>query len=124
MAEVTPSAPYSRLAVPPYIAYCITGVFVAILAAFTVLAINDADTTELRAWLNTLLNFGGIVLGGGGVAYAASADRKAGKAAEQTNGGLDLRIEAAAERAATRAIQKTTPLDSASVADTNRKDTP
>lgn len=87
-----PRPPYAKPAVPPYVVVCLTLVVLAVIASFVVLAVTESDATEFRGWLNTVLNLGGIVLGGGAVAFSASADRKAGKAAEQTNGGLEARL--------------------------------
>jgi hypothetical protein len=71
---------------------CLTVAFVTVVAAFVYLSAQGADTAEFRSFLNTTLNFAGLLLSGGAVAFA-------GKAAQQTNGGLDARIEAGVQRA-------------------------
>lgn len=73
----------------PAIAWaCITVAFVAVVVAFVALSISGSDPAEFRSFLNTVLNFAGLLLSGGAVAFA-------GKAAQQTNGSLDARIQLA-----------------------------
>lgn len=98
VADTTPQTPAARkVNVPPYVMYCLTLIVVTIIAAFVVLSATGADTTELRAWLNTLFNSAGLLVGAGGLTFAASADRKAGRAVEQTNGGLVEAVRAVME---------------------------
>jgi hypothetical protein len=78
--------------VPTPVWICLTVAFVSVIGAFAYLTASGSNTTDFRSFLNTVLNFAGLLLSGGAVAYA-------GKAAQQTNGGLDARIKDAAKAA-------------------------
>jgi hypothetical protein len=71
------------------------------LAALVVLSVSDADTTEYWRFLNFAWNGFQILAVSGGVVYAGAAARNSEKAAEQTNGTLDGRIQAAVTSALT-----------------------
>lgn len=60
--------------------------FVAVLAAFVVLAALGSDTTDLRTFLNTVLNIAAALFSGGALVVAGAAAKSAGKTEEQTNG--------------------------------------
>lgn len=94
---VPSAAIYRGLAgVPPaVVAICLTVIVVIVIICGAFLAVTTHDPTSFRALLNTLLNAGSLLLGGGGMLYSASAANKAGKAVEQTNGNLDFRIKQA-----------------------------
>lgn len=84
----------------------VTTVIVVVIACLTLLAYAGKDASQLRSFINTVLNIGSVVLSGGGLIYAGSANAKASQAADksaqaadQTNGGLDARIHAAVTRA-------------------------
>lgn len=83
---------------------CITVAFVAVVAAFVILSVNGSDPAEFSRWLNSVANIGGLLLGGGAVAFSA-------KAAQQTNGGLDERIKAGAKTAAKEALAEQRAVD-------------
>lgn len=88
---------------------CLTIAFVTVVTALVVLSITGSDPTEFRSFLNTALNFAGLVLSGGAVAFA-------GKAAHQTNGGLDARIRDGAKQAAVEALNEQRTADGGVVA--------
>lgn len=80
----------------PTAAWITIGVaFVSTVAAFVVLSVTDSDAAEFRGFLNVVANIGGLLLGGGAVAYSGAAARNSQVTAEQTNGQLDERIAAA-----------------------------
>lgn len=83
---------------------CITVAFVTTVVAFVVLSVNGADPAEFSRWLNSVANLGGLLLGGGAVAFSA-------KAAQQTNGGLDARIKDGAKIAAKEALAEQRIMD-------------
>lgn len=64
-------------------------VVVSIIGALTALGV---DTTDFRGVLNSILNFGGLVLGTVSAIYAGTAAKKSTEAAQQTNGGLESRV--------------------------------
>lgn len=74
---------------------CLTVAFLAVVTAFVVLAVTGADAAEFRGFLNIVANFAGILVGGGGLVFAAAGANRAQKAVEQTNGSLDERIQRA-----------------------------
>lgn len=80
---------------------CITAAFLGTVAAFAWLSSIGADGSEFRSFLNTVMNLGGLLLGGGAVAYA-------GQAAAQTNGDLDKRIKDAVTAALDRQREEDT----------------
>jgi len=65
---------------------CITIFGIAFLAALALLTYAGKDTTDLIGMLSAILGAGGLLTGGGAVIFAK-------KAAENTNGSLDIRIE-------------------------------
>lgn len=71
---------------------CITAVILGLFATIAALSITGTDTTEFYRLLNVAANFASVILSGGAFAYA-------GKASQQTNGGLDIRIQEGAKRA-------------------------
>jgi hypothetical protein len=81
---------------------CATILLVSFAAAYTVLAATGGDATNLSRLVNTIFNAAGVVFSALGGAAGIAAFMKARQAAEQTNGGLDARIEAGAHRALTK----------------------
>lgn len=87
--------------------------FVAVLGSFVVLASNGSDSTDLRTFVNTVLNIAGALFSGGALIVAGSAARSAGNAERQTNGIhatqaktiQQYRAENEALRAANRVLQ-------------------
>jgi small-conductance mechanosensitive channel len=77
---------------------------VALVAGFVVLAVNGAETSELRWLVLTLLNVGGGAASIGGLVYAGAAARSSQTAADRVNGGLDQRIRDGALDAARQAL--------------------
>lgn len=73
-------------------------VIVSIVGALTALGI---DTTDFNRILQTLLNFGGLVLGTVSAIYAGTAAKKSGETATRLNGQLDSRIEDAVHKVLT-----------------------
>jgi hypothetical protein len=92
MGEIVKNAPNALI-------YAVAVCFVAIIAAFTVLAATGADTTDLRAFLNLVLNIASGVFSGGAVVIAGAAAKSSADAAKQTNGELDQKIEHSVRRA-------------------------
>lgn len=88
--------------VPNALFYTVGACFIAIIAAFVVLAWNGSSTADLRAFLNTILNIASVLLGGGSLVFAGAAAKSAGRAEQQTNGALDDRIAEGVSRALTR----------------------
>lgn len=66
-----------------------------IVGCMTLLILNGKSTEDIRALLNTVMNFVSILLGGGAMVFARQANASAGQAAQQTNGELDARIRSA-----------------------------
>lgn len=62
-----------------------------VLAAFVVLALNGADTTELRQWINTIGQILVFPLLGTTAVASISAARSSSRADDQTNGQLAAR---------------------------------
>ncbi len=92
---LTPAPPYSRLATPPTVlVLCGTVVLLGLTGSFTVLAFYGRDSTTLFQLVNVLMNLVNLVVSGGAIVYAGSADRKAGVAVQQTNHSLDRRMAA------------------------------
>ena len=91
---------------PNSLIYAVTVVFVAIIAAFVVLAATGSDSTELRSFINTILNVAAVALSGGGVVVAGAAARSADRAVKQTNGLSDDERQDIARRAAAEALAK------------------
>lgn len=85
--------------VPNAVWYCVTAVIISLMVAFVVLGVTGADATEFRSFLNTVLNFASVLLGGGAFAFAGAAAKQADTAAKQTNGILDQRIQHAITQA-------------------------
>lgn len=81
------------------LAVCATVVFVTIVMAFVFLAVVDADATDFRAFINTALNAGGLIIGITGAVAGGIAAKNSARTVVQTNGGLDARIEAGVQRA-------------------------
>jgi hypothetical protein len=75
-----------KIPVPVYV--CLTVAFLAVIGVFGWLSAIGADGTEFRSFLNTVVNLVTRLVSGVAAAYA-------GKAAAQTNGDLDQRIEEA-----------------------------
>jgi hypothetical protein len=86
-------------AVPNFIWGCLTAAFLGCLTAVVVMGVTGTDATEFRSFLNTVLNFGALVVSGGGAIYAGAAARNSQVAREQTNGALDKRIQDAVTEA-------------------------
>lgn len=84
---------------PNALIYSVAFCFVVVIAAFVVLAATGASSTDLRSFLNTLLNIASVLLGGGSLIAAGAAAKSAGKAEQQTNGALDERIISGAKQA-------------------------
>lgn len=84
---------------PNALIYAVAFCFAVVIAAFVVLAATGANTTDLRSFLNTLLNIASVVLGGGSVIAAGAAAKSASQTEKQTNGALDERIIAGAKQA-------------------------
>lgn len=76
-------------------AVCGTIIFVTCVAAFVFLAATGADATEFRTFLNTVLNFAGVILAGTSAVAAGAAAKSAANAEKQTNGELTDRIKSA-----------------------------
>lgn len=86
-------------AVPTAVWACCTLAFLGCVAAVVVMAVTGTDATEFRSFLNTVLNFGALLVSGGGAVYAGAAARNSQVAREQTNGALDKRIQEAVTQA-------------------------
>lgn len=84
------------------IAVCATVGFIAVVAAFVILAVTGGDSTELVKFLGMVFSGAGAVFGGGAFIAAGAAAKSAGKAEEQTNGVLDQRIQNAINQALAR----------------------
>lgn len=91
---------------PNSLVWAVTIIFVTIVAAFVVLAATGSDSTDLRAFLNTIMNIASVVLGGGGLVVAGAAAKSAHQAVTQTNGLADTERQDIARRAAAEAIAK------------------
>jgi hypothetical protein len=95
---------------PNALIWGVTIVFLGILAAFTVLSATGSDTTDLRAFLNLVLNIAGGLFSGGAVVLAGSAAKSAHTAVKQTNGLAEAeRVDIAKKAAAEAVAQLQTP---------------
>lgn len=74
--------------VPNVVWVCLTIAFLGVIGAYLVLSTNGTSTEDLSRLLNSIMNFVGIILGGGGVAIASSAAVNAKRAVNQTNGDM------------------------------------
>jgi hypothetical protein len=63
----------------------------SLIAAFVVLTLNGADTTEFRQWINTLGQLLVFPLLGTTAVASVAAARSSSKAEDQTNGALEER---------------------------------
>ena len=84
---------------PNSVIWAVAFAFASVVAAFTILSINGADTGDFRAFLNTVMNLVTVVLSGGALVAAGAAAKSSANAEEQTNGSLDRKIEGAVRRA-------------------------
>lgn len=84
---------------PNALIWAVVCAFIAVIAAFTVLAVTGASSADLRSFLNILLNTAGVLFGGGSLVAAGAAAKSAAKAEQQTNGALDERIISGAKQA-------------------------
>lgn len=84
---------------PNALIYSVALCFLGILAAFTVLSATGADTTDLRSFLNLVLNIASGLFSGGALVVAGAAAKSSANAERQTNGELDGKIENAVRRA-------------------------
>lgn len=72
---------------------CVTLAFLGVTGGFVYLSATGADSTEFRAFLDTVLQFATLLLGGGAFVAAGSAAKSAAAAEKQTNGELTPRIK-------------------------------
>lgn len=79
--------------VPAVVWVCLTVVFLGVITAFVVLSLQGANSEDFSRFINSVLNVGGLLVGGGAAAFSASAAVSAKKAQTQTNGDMDKRIE-------------------------------
>lgn len=89
---------------PNSVIYAVTAVFVAIIAAFVVLAVTGSSSDDFRSFLNTVLNIGSVVLSGGAVVAAGAAAKSSARAEIQTNGLSDAERHDIAKKAAAEAL--------------------
>jgi hypothetical protein len=80
----------SKIPTPVWV--CLTAAFLGTVGAFAFLSYTGSDAAEFRGFLNIVMNLANLLVTGGALAYA-------GQAAQQTNGGLDKRVQAAARAA-------------------------
>lgn len=85
MGAIVKNAPNSLI-------WAVTLCFLGVLAAFVYLSATGSDATDLRTFLNTILNIVSSLFSAGALVVAGAAAKSAGKAEEQTNGQLDRRI--------------------------------
>lgn len=83
---------------PATVWVCLTIIVLGMISSLTVLSALGADTTEIRTMFNTLANVAQLVLTGLAATGGAYAAVNARKAADQTNGTLDARMQKAVER--------------------------
>lgn len=81
---------------------CGTVVVLAVIASLTFLAWGGKDAAEIRSLINTVMNLASLILGGGAFVYSGMAAKRSDEAAENTNGKMDQKIEAAVTRALTK----------------------
>lgn len=89
---------------PNSVIYSVAAVFVAIIAAFVVLAVTGSSSEDFRAFLNTVLNIGSVILSGGAVVAAGAAAKSSATAVEQTNGLAEAERHDIAQKAASAAL--------------------
>lgn len=71
-----------------------TGVIVvSLIAGYIYLLTIEADTTDFRAFMNTLMNAAAILITSVAAVGSVSAAKAANKVQEATNGGLDKLVE-------------------------------
>lgn len=66
----------------------VTLCFVAVVAAFVYLSASGSDTSDLRTFINTVLNIVSAVFSGGALVVAGAAAKASNVTQEQTNGHL------------------------------------
>jgi hypothetical protein len=72
----------------PNALYWLLGVcFVAVIAAFLVLAETSKNSDDFTRFLNTVMNFVGLLVGGGGALLAGSAAKSAHEARDAARQG-------------------------------------
>jgi hypothetical protein len=92
---------------PNALIWAVSLCFVAVVASFVVLAGMGADTTDLRTFLNTVLNILGALFGGGALVVAGAAARSAGRVQEQNdNGHIPEKVEEGVRNAIREDLQK------------------
>jgi hypothetical protein len=75
---------------PTSVLVCATVMFTVLITAVVVLSLAQADFTEFRATLNTLLNIVGAASGLSGLMYAGSASRASRDVQEKMTQITDL----------------------------------
>lgn len=81
--------------IPNALIWAVTACFIAIIAAFVIVSALGVNDTDLRSFINTLLNVAATLFSGTGLAIAGAAAKSASNAEKQTNGALDARIQTA-----------------------------
>lgn len=74
---------------------CATVVVCTIVACLTALAYGNKSADDLTRFINTVLNIGGFVFGGGAFLASGYAASRSNEAAENTNGKLKQTVHEA-----------------------------
>jgi sulfite exporter TauE/SafE len=88
--------------VPPIVWVCLTVAFLGVLSAYVYLDVSGTEGAEFRGFMNIVMNAFNLLVTAVVAALAGQAAHSAKQAANQTNGDLDRRLEAAADRALQR----------------------
>jgi hypothetical protein len=102
---------------PNSLIWAVVIAFLGVLGSFVALSATGSDTTDLRTFLNTVLNIVAAVFSGGALVVAGAAARSSGQTAEQTNGQLTdrddtinaLRRQVAEHQSVIRSLDPETP---------------
>ncbi len=78
---------------PNALIYSVALCFVAILASFTILSATGSDATELRSFINLMMNLAAGLFSGGALIVAGSAAKSSAATERQTNGTLTAKDE-------------------------------
>lgn len=92
---------------PNALIWAVTVAFVAVIAAFCVLASLGSDTGDLRDFLSTILQLVTLAFSGGALIVGGAAAKSAGTVQEQNeNGHLPEKVEEGVRNAIREDLQK------------------
>lgn len=93
--STTGSESVGRKYPPTTIAICLTFLVTVVVGSVTLLAFYEKDPSQIVQMLNLILSVGGLGTGATALVYSGAAAQHSQRAAVQTNGGMETRIQAA-----------------------------